>query len=165
MEVTKAQAAQILGCSIKKVFKMIKNGELTARKKGDSKFSDWIITLPDAKATQVFTNEKAVGQAVHAALPPIEVVTTPEGKTVAVVGAPEDAEEVKELAQEIKEEKPVSGGAEDSAKAHEKENQPVREEPKEKEEPKSVEESSGREDQPGSTAKSGDAKPKSGWWF
>jgi len=114
MEVTKAQASEILGCSIKKVLKMIRAGELTARKKGESKFSDWIITLPDNKVTAI-TDDKAVAREVHNALPPLETVTTP-------IGAPEDAEEVKELAQQIeKEEQPVSGGMEDSARWHEQE--------------------------------------------
>jgi hypothetical protein len=145
MEVTKAQAAQILGCSIKKVFKMIQSGELTARKKGESKFSDWVITLPDTKATAL-TNDEAVAQEVHEALPPIEVVKTPSGQTVAIADTPEDDEEVEELAQQINEEQPVSGGMEDSAKIHEKaemeaeaQRQQASEEPK-KEESKSVEE-------------------------
>lgn len=171
MEVTKAQAAQILGCSIKKVLKMIKSGELTARKKGESKFSDWIITLPDAKATAL-TNDKAVAQEVHAVLPPIEVVTTQSGQKVAVVGAPEDAEEVKELAQQIKEEQPVSGGMEDSAKMHEKaereeqaQHQPVSEEPK-KEESKSAEEKRGSDARPVAKPGTAQRKPKSDkWWY
>ena len=181
MEVTKAQAAQILGCSIKKVLKMIRAGELTARKKGESKFSDWIITLPDNKVTAI-TDDKAVAREVHEALPPIEVVKTPSGQTVAVVGAPEDAEEVKELAQQIeKEEQPVSGGMEDSARWHEQEEARKAEEAKkakevkeekeqvQSEEPKKEESKSAEEVKRGSDAGNRTHQRKHSksdkWWF
>jgi len=181
MEVTKAQAAQILGCSIKKVLKMIRAGELTARKKGESKFSDWIITLPDNKVTAI-TDDKAVAREVHNALPPLETVTTPNGVKVAVIGAPEDAEEVKELAQQIeKEEQPVSGGMEDSARWHEQEEARKAEEAKkakevkeekeqvQSEEPKKEESKSAEEVKRGSDAGNRTHQRKHSksdkWWF
>ena len=47
MDVTKKQAAEILGVSPKEILKMIGSGELKARKKTPSKFSDFIISLSD----------------------------------------------------------------------------------------------------------------------
>lgn len=64
MEVNKVQAAKILGCSIKKVVKMIKDGELQARKKSSSKFSDWIITLPDSTVSAVSDKSTVVEKQV-----------------------------------------------------------------------------------------------------
>lgn len=49
MEVTKKQTAEFLNISMKEVVRRIESGELKARKKTSSKFSDWVITLPDHK--------------------------------------------------------------------------------------------------------------------
>ena len=45
--VTKAQAAAILSISPKEVVRRIEKGELKGRKKTASKFSDWLVELPD----------------------------------------------------------------------------------------------------------------------
>lgn len=50
MEVTKKQAAEILGVSQKEIVRMIDRGELKAHKKTESKFSDFLITVPDRAA-------------------------------------------------------------------------------------------------------------------
>ena len=52
MEVTKAKAAEILGISQKEVVRRITSGEIQAKKKTESKFSDWVVTLPDTKREQ-----------------------------------------------------------------------------------------------------------------
>lgn len=49
MEVTKKEAARILKVSPKEIMRRIDRGELKARKKGKSKFSDTLVTIPDAK--------------------------------------------------------------------------------------------------------------------
>jgi len=45
MEVTKKQASKILGISPSEVIRQIEAGKLQARRKTESKFSDWLITL------------------------------------------------------------------------------------------------------------------------
>lgn len=45
--VTKAQAAAILHISPNEVVRQIERGELKGRKKTDSKYSDWLVELPD----------------------------------------------------------------------------------------------------------------------
>jgi hypothetical protein len=45
--VTKAQAAVMLGISPKEVVRRIESGALKGRKKTASKFSDWLVELPD----------------------------------------------------------------------------------------------------------------------
>ena len=45
MEVTKKQASKILGISSSEVIRQIEAGKLQARRKTESKFSDWLITL------------------------------------------------------------------------------------------------------------------------
>ena len=47
MEVTKKKAAELLNVSQKEIERRIKKGELEARKKSQSKYADWIITIPD----------------------------------------------------------------------------------------------------------------------
>ena len=47
MEVTKKKAAELLNASQKEIERRIKKGELEARKKSQSKYADWIITIPD----------------------------------------------------------------------------------------------------------------------
>lgn len=47
MEVSKKEAAKILGVSPKEVMRRIESGELKGRRKTDSKFSDWLITVPE----------------------------------------------------------------------------------------------------------------------
>ncbi|MFH1327525.1 MAG: helix-turn-helix domain-containing protein [Candidatus Bathyarchaeota archaeon] len=49
MEVTKKQAAEMLKVSQKAIVRMIESGELQARKKTESKFSDWLVTVPDGE--------------------------------------------------------------------------------------------------------------------
>ena len=47
MEITKKKAAELLNVSQKEIERRIKKGELEARKKSQSKYADWIITIPD----------------------------------------------------------------------------------------------------------------------
>ena len=51
MEVTKKKAAELLNVSQKEIERRIKKGELEARKKSQSKYADWIITIPDVTAS------------------------------------------------------------------------------------------------------------------
>lgn len=50
MEVSKKEAARILNISPKEVVRRIESGELKGRKKTDSKFSDWVVTLPNEES-------------------------------------------------------------------------------------------------------------------
>ena len=96
---TKKQAAEVLGVSTKEILRMIERGELKAKKKTASVFSDWDIDLSSVKkAGTVEAKVKAVLS---------EVVTPPEAEA--------DSEELTETTQP-----PVAAEERDSPVAEER---------------------------------------------
>jgi len=57
MEVTKAKAAEMLGVTLQEVVRRIDRGELKARKKTASKFSDWLIEVPEMSSQHQITTK------------------------------------------------------------------------------------------------------------
>ena len=117
---TKKQAALALGVSTKEILRMIDRGELKARRKTASKFSDWDIDLSSVKgghgkneAGMVEAKVKAVLSEVTA--PPEaeadseEPAETTQPEEQGVVEDEEVAEEkvVEEVVEEVKDEKPL----------------------------------------------------------
>lgn len=64
MEVSKKQAAQVLGISAKEVMRRIESGELKGRKKTESKFSDWLVEVPENLAKKKGEVESKVIKAI-----------------------------------------------------------------------------------------------------
>ena len=57
METTLADGAKRLGVSIKDLRQMVERGEIKGRKKGESKFSDWLVEIPDEINPQNISKE------------------------------------------------------------------------------------------------------------
>ncbi len=95
MEVNKAEASKILGCSLPKIVRMIKSGELTAKRRGPSKFSDWVITLPDSTAVIVDEN-KTVEQKVSEVLKEVEVQMPEKPIAKEAIMSPKEIKQVEE---------------------------------------------------------------------
>lgn len=101
--VTKAQAAVHLGISPKEVVRRIEKGELKGRKKTASKFSDWLVELPDEQ------EEGKVVEEVKEVLGEPEVVEKITGEESLIEAEEEaflkDKEELEQKEEEVPERK------------------------------------------------------------
>lgn len=151
MEVTATEARRRLGISPGELKRRMERGELKWRKKTASKFSDFLITLPDDNTAKV---EKKVTEALKAPKPP-----KPEPEPEPVAEELEEEEEPesaprKRLRELIKERMAARAAAKSEQK--EKEEQPS-------EQKKDF--GRGGSEEPTSGGRSDGAAKNSNWWF
>jgi len=99
MEVTKKRAAERLGVSPKEVLRMLSRGELKGRKKTSSRFSDYVIELPDEEQ-RVGTGEWLKLELEKAEEKKAEVVEKPKPKEQPKQEPVEKPKPVEQLKQE-----------------------------------------------------------------
>ena len=148
MEVTATKARQILGISPGELKRRMERGELKWRKKTASKFSDFLITIPDDNTATV---EKKVKEAMKTPKPaPEPEPEEPIAEAPAEEAEPEPApkKSLRELIRERREQRRKE------TPRDEKEEEPAR--------PAGPAEPASRGSSDGGAKKSGDA---SKWWF
>jgi hypothetical protein len=100
MQVTKSQAASILGISSAEVLRRLEDGRLKGRKKTTSPFSDWLITIPDGAVGTPAGNAK-IAEAVNAALEQSPMPVVQEIKKEEKVPEPEKEQQEEPTEEEI----------------------------------------------------------------
>lgn len=78
MEVSKKEASRILGISPKEVMRRVQSGELKGRKKTDSKFSDWLVTIPNGAEKGHWEEREMVEEEIEKKRPKTEKTVIPK---------------------------------------------------------------------------------------